>query len=407
MTSTRAYPTAPAWAHAMRTVGVTGTNGKTSTALLLAAALSDEGVPPPPALTTIGLAIGGATRSIGDHRQFVEALKTAYDGGERRAVLEMTSLSLARGGAKAWPFHGAIFTSFSHDHLDLHASASEYLAAKAQLFMHVQAGGFAVLPVDDPAAALVEEVISGEVSIYRYGEEGRRSPQDAMIRDVEVSWSGTRVRMEDGTELAVPLVGRHFARNAVAALVAARAMGVDSERAARGIARAATMPGRFERVADAPNVVVDYAHSPDAMVKTMATARQLARGARVVVVFGAAGGTDRSHRPALARAAGAADRVIVTTDNARDEDGAAIASELRNAIADHAHVEVLLDRRSAIAAAITDARPNDVVIVAGKGHETEQVERDEARPFSDAAVVRELVAGAAHGFTRTRPAEGT
>lgn len=375
----------------MRTVGVTGTNGKTSTALLLAAALAEGDAPPPPALTTLGLAAGGTTRPIEQHRQLVDALKVCHDAGERRVVLEMTSLALARGGATAWPFHGAVFTSFSHDHLDLHANPSEYLAAKAQLFMHLPVGGFAVLPGDDPAAVMLEEVIADDVVVHRYGQHERRGAGDTLIRDFEVSWTGTRVRMEDGTELMVPLIGAHFARNAVAAWLAARAMGVDAQEAARRIARAAPVPGRFERVATAPHVVVDYAHTPDAMLKTMTTARQLARGARVVVVFGAAGGTDASHRPALARAAAAADHVIITTDNAREEDGAAIMEELRRAIAGHEHVEVEPNRRSAIAAALGSARADDVVLIAGKGHETEQVVGDERRIFSDADVARELL----------------
>ena len=167
--TTPTYQEPPAWAHEMRSVGITGTNGKTSTALLLAAALSDDGS----ATARLHDARAGHRRHDAGRwtaSEFRRHIKSAYDAGERRAVLEMTSLALARGGAVAWPFHGAVFTSFSHDHLNLHANASEYLAAKAQLFIHLRKGGFAVLPTDDEAAALIEEVLRDDVTILRYGE---------------------------------------------------------------------------------------------------------------------------------------------------------------------------------------------------------------------------------------------
>jgi UDP-N-acetylmuramoyl-L-alanyl-D-glutamate--2,6-diaminopimelate ligase len=372
------FPAAPAWARDLCSVGVTGTNGKTSTSWMLAAASADDGGMLP-VLTTLGFTVDGVTVPLAEHAVFVERMKRAYDAGARAAVLEMTSLSLANGAAAAWPFLGAVFTNFTRDHLDIHATAEHYLASKAQLFVHLEAGAFAVLNADDPASSLLEEVIPKGVRVHRYGHgEGA----DARIVDVSVSWEGTTVRLGDGTVLSIPLVGRHFGVNAVAAWIAAQSMGTEPSRAAARLASAPPLSGRFERVWPGPHVVVDYAHSPDAMGKTVATARHLARGGGVTVVFGAAGGTDPGHRPAFARAAGSADRVVITTDNPRDEDPTVIASHLRAAL-EGREVEVVLDRREAIEAALREAKEDDVVVLAGKGHETVQIIGRERRPWCD------------------------
>ncbi len=388
MSGVAKYPAPPAWADGMTTVGVTGTNGKTSTCLLLGAALSGDG-PTPPVLTTLGLLLDGETTAVKKHRDLLDGLERAFRRGERRAVLEMTSLALARGAASAWPITGAIFTGLSHDHLDVHVTPEHYLASKAQLFVHLRKGGFAILNADDPVSALLEEVIPEGVRILRYGRDRRA---DAAIREIDISWTGTTVHLADGTELTTPLIGEHFAANAVAAWLAAVALGVAPRQAARGLAgmEAGFIPGRFERVARSPNVVIDFAHSPEAMVKTVQTARALAPNGRITVVFGSAGGTDPGHRPALARAASMADRVLVTTDNPRDEDPATIAAELLGAT-DHPNATIVLDRRAAIAVAIAGARADDVVILAGKGHETEQVIGTQRQPFAERAIVRELL----------------
>ncbi len=342
-----------------------------------------------PVLTTLGFTVDGTTIPVDKHATFVERMKRARDAGARCAVLEMTSLSLANGAAAAWPFVGAVFTNFTRDHLDVHTTAEHYLASKAQLFVHLDPHGFAVLNADDPAFSLLEEVIPKGVRVHRYG---RTETADAPIDDISISWSKTTVRLRDGTVLSVPLVGHHFGENAVAAWTAARAMGAAPARAAAQLASAPHLAGRFERVWEGPHVVVDFAHSPDAMKRTVATARHLAHGAAVTVVFGAAGGTDPGHRPALARAAGRADRVVVTTDNPRDEDPAVIASQLRAAL-DGKNVSVVLDRRKAIELALSEAKQDDLVVLAGKGHETTQIIGREKRPWNDRDAVLEILAG--------------
>jgi UDP-N-acetylmuramoyl-L-alanyl-D-glutamate--2,6-diaminopimelate ligase len=385
------YPPPPDWAHQLRTVGVTGTNGKTSTAWLLAAALAEPGSPTP-ALTTLGFSYAGATVPIEQHVAFVGQMKRARDAGATRAVLEMTSLALANGAAAAWPFVGAVFTNFTRDHLDLHATAEHYLASKAQLFAHLAPGGFAVLNADSPVTPLLAEVIRRGVEVQTYGQA---PGADIGIADIAVAWTGTTVRLRSGPEqrvLSIPLVGRHFGLNAVAAWTAARALGASPERAAEQLATAPYLPGRFERVWERPHVVVDYAHSPDAMIQTVATARHLARGARVIVVFGAAGGTDPGHRPAFARAAAEADRLVITTDNPREEDPAAIAAQLRAALPGE-NVTMEADRSRAIAIALREAGADDVVVIAGKGHETVQIVGSTKRPWSDREAVVELMGG--------------
>lgn len=316
-------------------------------------------------------------------------MRTAFSRGTRHAVLEMTSLALGNGAATAWPFTGGVFTNLTRDHLDIHKTPEHYLASKAQLFVHLQPQGFAVLNGDDPASKLLAEIIRPSVRIERYGF-GRHC--EAQLQDVGVSWSGTAVRMKDGQQLHVPLIGKHFGENAVAAWLAAQNMGVTAEAAAQRLAEAEVPRGRFERVWQGPHVVSDYAHSPDAMQKTLQTARELAGNARVYVVFGASAGTDPKHRPLLAKAASAADHVIITNDNPRDEDPSTIAKQLASGMSGR-HFEVVLDRRAAIARALEQANRDDIVILAGRGHEEIQTVGDATYYGSDAAIARALLGG--------------
>jgi UDP-N-acetylmuramoyl-L-alanyl-D-glutamate--2,6-diaminopimelate ligase len=179
-----------------------------------------------------------------------------------------------------------------------------------------------------------------------------------------------------------------FVENALAALASAVALGVPAEVARAAIAHAPAPPGRFEIVRDDPLVVVDYAHTPDALARTLATARSLAGSGRVIVVFGAGGRRDRDKRPAMGRAAGAANRVVLTSDNPRDEDPAQIAAAIASGLVGHPHVVLELDRAVAIANAIDGAGRDDVVVVAGKGHERTQLHGGVERPFDDAADAR-------------------
>jgi len=382
----------PAWYSDFTVIGVTGTNGKTSTTAFVAAALGE--VSRPVARTsTIGCYLDDALLDLPKTPESViETLRRCHVAGGRMVVFEVTSEVLARGFARAFPMHIGVFTNLTHDHLDAHGSPEHYLASKAQLFMALPAGGTAVLNACDPASALIEEVTPKGVRVIRYGVPSRGAVPpgtDLVARTVSFDFDGTEVIL-DSTPLVgsspphirVRAIGDVYAENALAAVGAALSAGVPIEKAAAAIARAEAPPGRFEVVSRRPYVIVDYAHSPDALARTVASARQLAR-ARLVVVFGAGGHRDREKRPKMGEAAHPADHVLITSDNPRDEDPGAIAAAIRLGLGAHPNVDTELDRRAAIRRAIIGAATEDVVLIAGRGHETEQIVGDQAFAFSD------------------------
>lgn len=395
------YPPPPPWSRALPTVGVTGTNGKTTTTAWIAAALRAGTGAPVVRATTVGVFVDDEPLDVpATYDGFLAAMRAGLDRGGRAAAIELTSEALAAGFAAAWPVRTGVFTNLTHDHLDAHGSPEHYLASKAQLFVHLPADGAAVLNGRDPVWSLLAEVLPRGARTIFYGAPGRGggegdAPLDLEALRVEPAWSGTELtlRAPEGwsapSTLRVRAVGEVYAENALAALAGAVAAGVPADVAAEAIAAAPPPPGRFEVVAERPYLVVDYAHSPDALERVVRTAKRIASG-RVTVVFGAGGDRDRAKRAPMGRAARAADRVIVTTDNPRREDPAAIAAAIRAGLEGHAGAETILDRGEAIALAVRDAGPDDVVLVAGRGHEAEQIFADGPRPFSDVAVLRAL-----------------
>jgi UDP-N-acetylmuramoyl-L-alanyl-D-glutamate--2,6-diaminopimelate ligase len=386
---------APSWSRELFTIGITGTNGKTTTTTYVAAALARL-KKPVLRTTTLGFFVDDRElRLPKDWNGFLCAMRDGLDAGGKYAAIELTSEALARGFAAAWPCSIGVFTNLTHDHLDAHKSPEHYLASKAQLFMHLPAGGTAVLNACDAASELVAEVVPKGVEIVTYGAALRGEPWRALdlrARSIDVTWEGTRIALEASarladvpTEMTLRAHGAVYAENAMAALLAAIRAGAPARAAADAIGAAPPPPGRFEVVARAPYVVVDYAHSPDAMARTVATARALCQG-RLTVVFGAGGDRDRDKRAPMGRAAAAADRVILTTDNPRSEDPEEIAEAIRAGLAGHGQVEVVLDRASAIERALCGANAEDVVLLAGKGHERGQTIGATTRPFSDREV---------------------
>ena len=379
------FPPPPAWASELTSVGVTGTNGKTSTTRWLAAALAAANRGPVARVTTVGSFVGDDRLVVEEsYDGFLETLQACRARGGTLAALEITSEALAVGFAQAWPVQIAVFTNLSHDHLDAHRSAEHYLASKAQLFVHLPRGGAAVLNAFDEASALLREVIRDGVRIVTYGAPGRRSDAlgpvtkvDALATSVRVSWDGTEIALAANEALGLPAslkvrgIGDIYAENALAALCGAICAGVPATAAADAISAAEPPEGRFEVVAKNPFVVVDYAHSPDALSRTLKTARDLA-GRELIVVFGAGGNRDVSKRAPMGEAAKLADRVILTSDNPRDEDPEAIAAAIREGLEGHGRVEMILDRRDAIRVAIHEAHRDDVIVIAGKGHERTQ-----------------------------------
>ncbi|MDB4998639.1 MAG: murE, partial [Myxococcaceae bacterium] len=328
---------------------------------------------------------------------FVALMSECRARGGRLAAIELTSEALARGFAQSWPCRVGVFTNLTHDHLDAHGSAEHYLASKAQLFVTLAAGDTAVLNACDPASDLLREVLDPAVRILSYGVPSRGvfssfAPADLRATRVDVDWSGTTVTCVDraGAEqrsIKIRAIGEVYAENALAAVLGATAAGVPLDDAIDAVAASPAPPGRFEVIAEEPRLVVDYAHSPDALERTVAVARRLAPE-RLVVVFGAGGRRDPTKRAAMGRAARAADHVVITSDNPRDEDPRAIADAVASGLVGHRSVAIELDRAAAITRAVQGAGPRDVVLVTGKGHEAEQHLGAVVRPFSDAAVLR-------------------
>jgi UDP-N-acetylmuramoyl-L-alanyl-D-glutamate--2,6-diaminopimelate ligase len=327
-----------------------------------------------------------------------------FDAGGKYCVFELSSEALARGFLERYPVELGVFTNLSHDHLDAHQSPEHYLASKAQLFINLPATGSAVLNAADPNSALLREVLPDGVRVLEYGVPSRGGVADTAALRAErvvVSRMGTRLTLAphrilgEVTELEVPAIGEIFAENALAALGGALAMGISPEQAARALASAPVPPGRFEIVSHSPFVVLDYAHTPDALERTLATARVLAREqrGRVLVVFGAGGERDRAKRLGMGHAARDADWVCLTNDNPRSEEPSAIVQAIAAGLVGHPALHVTLDRRAAIELALCQCAEGDVLVIAGKGHEIEQHVAGRVEKLSDRDVVADLLAG--------------
>lgn len=411
MSDPRIVPAALPWAEPWRTIGVTGTNGKTSTTVLTAAAILASGRHVFSS-TTLDYSVDGVPLAVERSWQsFLNAAERCHMLGGQHAVVEITSQALARGYAKRWRYDIGVFTNLSPDHFKTHGSWEHYLASKAQLFVHLPAHGAAVLNARDTSAALIDHVTAPEVRRLWFGVPSRGPAlrdEHLAARSVEVTAAGTRIVLQPsalaealGGALELQLVGEVFAENALAAACAAHAVGVEADAIRRGLAGCPGVAGRFEvfNKRTGPVVAVDYAHTPDALARTCATARALAGAGRVIVVFGAGGETDAGKRGPMGEAVGvAADIAVVTTDNPRTEDPGAIAAALIAGLERGGRARVIVepDRALAIALAIAEARADDVVVIAGKGHETGQLIGGEALPFSDRDEVRaRLGSGAA------------
>ena len=345
----------------LEVAAVTGTNGKTTSAFLLHAILDKAGRSPA-LLTNIKRLVGGRSRETGlntpESIDLQRLFREMLDAGDRSCVMEATSIAAAKGRLAGTRFEVLVFTNLTQDHLDFHGSMEEYFAAKRALFDHAE---HAVVNVDD--------------------EWGRRLV-------AELPHAQTFTPDDDLGDIDLRLRGRFNRANALGAIAAARAIGVGEEAIRAGVESLAGVPGRFESVEAGQlfAVIVDYAHTPDSLANVLEAARGLGDG-RLIVVFGAGGDRDREKRPLMGRAAARlADRAIVTTDNPRTEDPAEIAAQVAEG-----KLEIVLDRRAAIAAAIADAQPDDVVVIAGKGADTEMELADGSVPFDDRAVARELL----------------
>ncbi len=387
-------------------VGITGTNGKTSTTYLVESIL-DQTDTPIGVIGTVEIRYGEERlRSVNTTPESLELqrlLRSMHNAGVRTVAMEISSHGLALGRVAGCKFGVAAFTNLSQDHLDFHGDMESYLESKLELFRsYLAEGAAAVINSDDARAAdFIEAASAVGARILRVS----RDPQaDAEIRlgATEVSIEGSRgeLLLPDGAvEFYMPLLGGFNLENLLVAAGIGVAMGLDKTRIAAGVATCKQVPGRMEKIDggefESPTVIVDYAHTPDAIEKLLESLKPLTPG-RLITVFGCGGDRDRSKRPLMAESvARYSDRIIATSDNPRTEDPLAIltdvesglgglerttAENLTQAVAGYA---VLPDRRTAIQLAIAMAEPDDTVVIAGKGHEDYQIIGRERLPFDD------------------------
>ena len=386
----------------VRCLGVTGTNGKTTTTYLLHA-IAGAGGERSGLIGTTGAWIGAEVVDTGfttpEAPDLQALLARMRDDGVPTVAIEVSSHALDQHRVDGTWFAAACFTNLSHDHLDYHRTVEAYFEAKARLFAPERCG-IAVVNVDDPhGAALARRVGASGGTLLTYARDDPSA--DLGVDVLGYGDRGTDLVLVDRraggrVDTTVPLLGPVNVWNALAAAATARAVDIPLATVARGLAAAPVVPGRLEPVdAGQPfSVLVDYAHTPDALVHAVAAARVVAGAHRVAVVFGCGGDRDPDKRRPMGEGAAAADLVVVTTDNPRSEDPAAIAAAAAAGVrAAGGDPVVELDRRAAIATALDWATPGDVVLVAGKGHESGQTAAGVTVAFDDRVVARELLEG--------------
>ncbi len=385
----------------MQVVGITGTNGKTTTAYLMASIFEAAGVHCG-LLGTVAYRIGSdvreATRTTPEAPDVQALLAEMVDSGCDACVLEVSSHALALRRVDGITFAAAIFTNLTRDHLDFHADMEDYFQAKRRLFELLPRDRPAVINADDPRAASLIET-SGPSITY-----GINRPADVSPSPLSYSLQGLAfdARTPRGTiALRSTLVGRPNVYNILAAVATAVALDIPTEAIERGISSLVAVPGRFQVVstpADDVTVVVDYAHTDDALRNLLETARPLAAG-RIITVFGCGGDRDRTKRPLMGMVAGRlSDVILITSDNPRSEEPARIIEEIQRGITPETkkvgaqRVLAIVDRREAIEEAVRSAAPGDLVLVAGKGHEKYQVIGTQTLPFDDVEVAQTALA---------------
>jgi UDP-N-acetylmuramoyl-L-alanyl-D-glutamate--2,6-diaminopimelate ligase len=369
----------------MTLVAVTGTNGKTTTTHLLEAIFTAAGW----RAASIGTLSGARTTPEAPVLQ--ATLAGFRDEGRVAVAMEVSSHALVQHRVDGTWFAAAVFTNLTQDHLDYHATMEDYFQAKARLFEPGRAA-MAVVNADDPwGGRLLEQLQSPAVG-------GSRRPVVPFslddLEDLTISPDGSRFRWR-GADVRLHLGGRFNVRNALAAATAAAALGIDLPAIVAGLEHVAAVRGRFEPVrAGQPfTVLVDYAHTPDGLEQALTSARELVgSNGRLIVVFGAGGDRDRAKRPLMGSVASRlADLAVLTSDNPRSEDPDAIIKEVASGSNAEGQLEVEVDRKTAIGQALAAAKPQDVVVIAGKGHELVQEIGGQAVAFDDAAVAHEAL----------------
>ena len=385
-------------ARKLKITGITGTNGKTTTSLLIKSALESLGLSAG-LIGTIAYEVGGKRRpapfTTPEAPLFQSMLAEMVREGVTHLVTEVSSHALAQKRVDEVEFDAAVFSNLTRDHLDFHKTMEDYYQAKKRLFTDLlKPGGAAAINADDPyGQRLLRELGSGNKKTLAYGIDARPISgvsAFAKAQDVELSTEGTSFVIGfEGEKIVMekentPLIGLHNVSNMLAAFCALVGLGFDTREAAKHIAALHNVTGRFEKVDVGQDftAVIDYAHTPDALQRLIMTARALAKG-RIITVFGCGGDRDRGKRPEMGQIATIlSDFAVITSDNPRSEDPALIINEITNGVAGENFVTVP-DRAEAIACAIDMALPQDIVLIAGKGHEDYQEIKGTRRHFSD------------------------
>jgi UDP-N-acetylmuramoyl-L-alanyl-D-glutamate--2,6-diaminopimelate ligase len=373
---------------ALEVAGVTGTNGKTTTAFLLYSILAAAGRRPG-LLGTIESRVGGerrgALRTTPEAIDLQRSFREMLDGGDRSCAMEATSHGSELDRLERVRFSALVFTNLTQDHLDFHGTIERYFDAKRRLFTESRPP--AAVNLGDAHGRELAQELEGHQRLLTFGfaEDAELKPEN-----LEVGPRGARFTAA-GIELETRLRGRFNVENVLGAVAGARLLGIPDEAIAQGVKELRGVPGRFEAVDEGQpfTVLVDYAHTPDSLENVLRTARDLAHN-RLICVFGCGGDRDRGKRPLMGRIASElADLAIVTSDNPRSEEPEAIIGEI--VAGAEADVDVEPDRRDAIARAIEIAREGDVVVIAGKGHEQGQQFGDAIVPFDDRDIAREAL----------------
>jgi len=391
-------------ARALKVVGITGTNGKTTTAFLIKH-ICDQQMYRCGMIGTVRYEIGDkilpAARTTPESLDLQDLLWQMKSAGCRAAVMEVSSHALVQSRVRGIGFDAAVFTNLTQDHLDYHKTIDAYFDAKARLFtglIEQRKKAKAVINADDRYGQLLVQKLGEDVPIVTYGQGARA---DFRAGNVRSDFNGTSYQLDalgKSYLVRLPSIGSFNVYNSLAALAATSAIGIEVRHGVLALAQAPAVPGRLQPVPGQRQfrVFVDYAHTPDALLNVLKTCREL-KPARLIVVFGCGGNRDRTKRPKMGAVADEyADFSIVTNDNPRKEKPVAIIEEITGAMT-AGRYEVIVDRREAIITAIQIAGPRDIILIAGKGHENYQEFADHTIPFDDAAIAAAAVGSKGEG----------
>ena len=390
---------------ALMIIGVTGTNGKTTTARLVTSMLNASGIPAGyigTGLCRIGSRDIELERTTPESSGLHDLFREMVNAGCKAAVMEVSSHALVLDRVHGLRFRAAVFTNLTPEHLDFHPTMQEYAEAKRLLFDRLDDGGFAVVNADDPQAEFMVGNLPPEIVLCCTTGGGASfcDPAQRFVASIaEMSVEGSQAEVSfrgRAMTMQVPLPGAYNVMNMLEAFAVGVGLGIEPETALRGLTNADSVAGRMERIWSADRrccAVIDYAHTPDALQKALEALRAVTpAGSKLAVVFGCGGNRDRRKRPEMGRiAAELADRVILTSDNPRNEDPEAILDEVESGMAGRAHLRIA-DRAEAIRQAVEELGEGDILLVAGKGHEEYQEINGVKRHFSDRERLEECFA---------------